>query len=148
MLIITYPEPSFRVKKEGDKDYIFDNIRKKWLLLTPEEWVRQNFVQYLVQVKKYPVTLVALEKMILLGELKKRFDILVYDQQHQPWMMIECKSPTVNLDDTVLHQLLRYHITVPAGLLVITNGEYSYAWEKREGQLQMLDALPEWNGGR
>lgn len=148
MLIITYPEPSFRVKKEGDKDYIFDNIRKKWLLLTPEEWVRQNFVQYLVQVKKYPVTLVALEKMILLGELKKRFDILVYDQQHQPWMMIECKSPSVNLDDAVLHQLLRYHITVPAGLLVITNGEYSYAWEKREGQLQMLDALPEWNGGR
>lgn len=148
MLIITYPEPSFRVKKEGDKDYIFDNIRKKWLLLTPEEWVRQNFVQYLVQVKKYPVTLVALEKMILLGELKKRFDILVYDQYHQPWMMIECKSPSVNLDDTVLHQLLRYHITVPAGLLVITNGEYSYAWEKREGQLQMLDALPEWNGGR
>lgn len=144
MLIITYPEPSFRVKKEGDKDYIFDNIRKKWLLLTPEEWVRQNFVQYLVQVKKYPVTLVALEKMILLGELKKRFDILVYDQQHQPWMMIECKSPSVKLDDTVLHQLLRYHITVPAGLLVITNGEYSYAWEKREGQLQMLDALPEW----
>lgn len=148
MLIITYPEPSFRVKKEGDKDYIFDNIRKKWLLLTPEEWVRQNFVQYLVQVKKYPVTLVALEKMILLGELKKRFDILVYDQQHQPWMMIECKSPSVNLDNAVLHQLLRYHITVPAGLLVITNGEYSYAWEKREGQLQMLDALPEWNGGR
>ncbi len=144
MLIITYPEPSFRVKKEGDKDYIFDNIRKKWLLLTPEEWVRQNFVQYLVQVKKYPVTLVALEKMILLGELKKRFDILVYDQQHQPWMMIECKSPSVSLDDAVLHQLLRYHITVPAGLLVITNGEYSYAWEKREGQLQMLDALPEW----
>jgi len=144
MLTITYPEPSFRVKKQGDKDFIFDTIRKKWLLLTPEEWVRQNFVQYLVQVKGYPVTLVALEKMILLGELKKRFDILVYDRQHRPWMMIECKSPSVSLDDAVLHQLLRYHISVPAGLLVITNGEYSYAWEKREGQLEMLDALPEW----
>lgn len=144
MLTITYPEPSFRVKKQGEKDFIFDTIRKKWLLLTPEEWVRQNFVQYLVQVKKYPVTLVALEKMILLGELKKRFDILVYDQRHQPWMMIECKSPAISLDDGVLHQLLRYHISVPAGLLVITNGEYSYAWEKREGQLQMIDALPEW----
>jgi len=144
MLVISYPEPSFRIKKQDDKDLIFDAIRKKWLLLTPEEWVRQNFVQYLVQVKKYPVALVALEKMILLGELKKRFDILVYDQHHHPWMMIECKSPSVNLDDAVLHQLLRYHISVPAGLLVITNGEYSYAWEKREGQLQMIDALPEW----
>lgn len=145
MLIIHYPEPSFRIKKQGDKDFIFDAIRKKWLLLTPEEWVRQNFIQYLVQVKKYPVALVALEKMILLGELKKRFDILIYDQQHRPWMMIECKSPSVSLDDTVLHQLLRYHISVPAGLLVITNGEYSYAWEKKEGQLQMINALPEWN---
>ncbi|HEX2845311.1 MAG TPA: type I restriction enzyme HsdR N-terminal domain-containing protein [Chitinophagaceae bacterium] len=144
MLIIDYPEPSFRIKKQDDKDFIFDAIRKKWLLLTPEEWVRQNFVQYLVQVKKYPVSLVSLEKMILLGELKKRFDILVYDQHHRPWMMVECKSPSVSLDDAVLHQLLRYHISVPAGLLVITNGEYSYAWEKREGRLQMINALPEW----
>jgi hypothetical protein len=148
MLTITYPEPSFRVKKQGDKDFIFDVIRKKWLLLTPEEWVRQNFIQYLLQVKKYPATLVALEKMIVLGELKKRFDILVYDRQHRPWMMIECKSPSVALDDTVLHQLLRYHISVPAGLLVITNGEYSYAWEKREGQLHGLEGLPDWPDAR
>lgn len=146
MLTITYPEPSFRIKKQGDKDHIFDAIRRKWLLLTPEEWVRQNFIQYLLQVKKYPATLVALEKMIVLGELKKRFDILVYDRQHRPWMMVECKSPAVTLDDTVLHQLLRYHISVPAGLLVITNGEYSHAWEKREGQLHKLATLPDWEG--
>ncbi|RYG25843.1 MAG: type I restriction enzyme HsdR N-terminal domain-containing protein [Chitinophagaceae bacterium] len=144
MLTIAYPEPSFRVKKQGDKDFIFDIIRKKWLLLTPEEWVRQNFVQYLLQVKKYPVTLVALEKMIMLGELRKRFDILVYDPQHRPWMMIECKSPSVQLDESVLHQLLRYHMSVPTGWLVITNGEYSFAWEKMNGQLHGLSELPEW----
>jgi len=144
MLAISFPEPRFKVKKQDDKDFIFDPIRKKWLLLTPEEWVRQNFIQYLVQVKEYPVTLIALEKMILLGELKKRFDILVYDRQHRPWMMIECKAPSVPLDEKVLHQLLRYHISLPAGLLVITNGEYSYAWEKREGQLHALDRLPGW----
>jgi hypothetical protein len=144
MLTIEYPEPAFRIKKQDDKDFIFDPIRKKWLLLTPEEWVRQNFVQYLVQVKKYPVTLIALEKMIMLGELKKRFDILIYDTQHRPWMMIECKSPSVNLDEAVLHQLLRYHISVPTGWLVITNGAYSYGWEKREGELFGVEGLPEW----
>lgn len=145
MLDIAYPEPSFRLKQQGGKDYLFDPVRKRWLLLTPEEWVRQNFVQYLVQVKSYPVTLIAMEKMIMLGELKKRFDILVYDRQHRPWMMIECKSPSVELDDTVLHQLLRYHIAVPAGWLVVTNGSHSYGWEKRAGQLHPLEVLPDFS---
>jgi hypothetical protein len=144
MLEINYPQPSFRLKYQDGKDYLFDPVRKKWLVLTPEEWVRQNFVQYLVQVKNYPLTLLALEKMIMLGELRKRFDILVYDRDHRPWMMIECKSPSVLLDDAVLHQLLRYHIAVPTGLLVITNGDHTYGWEKREGQLHPLEALPEW----
>ena len=146
MIIISYPEPAFRTKKENDKDFIFDALRKKWLLLTPEEWVRQNFVQYLVQVKKYPATLIALEKMINLGELKKRFDILVYDKDHLPWMMIECKAPVIKLDEIVLHQLLRYHISVPTGFLVITNGEYSYGWEKKEQGLRLIQELPDFGG--
>lgn len=132
------------MKTEGDKEYIFDSLRKKWLLLTPEEWVRQNFVQYLVQVRKYPSALIALEKMLTLGELKKRFDILVYDQAHRPWMMIECKAPSVELNETVLHQLLRYNISVPAGYLVITNGEFTYGWKKENNALQLIEELPEW----
>jgi hypothetical protein len=137
MLTIQYPEPDFQIKKDEDKDIIFDSLRKKWLSLTPEEWVRQNFVHYLIKVKKYPATLIAIEKMIMLGELKKRFDILVYDTNHQPWMMIECKSPSVQLDETVLQQLLRYHISVPTGFLVITNGEYSYGTSFR--RIKMLN---------
>jgi hypothetical protein len=144
MLAINYPEPQFRTKREGEKEYIFDSLRKKWLLLTPEEWVRQNFVQYLIRVKKYPATLIALEKMISLGELKKRFDILVYDNDHRPWMMIECKAPDVELNENVLHQLLRYHIAVPAGYLVITNGEHSYGWKKENNALKLIEELPEW----
>jgi len=104
-------------------------------MLTPEEWVRQNFVQYLVREKKYPAALIAMEKMIKLGELRKRFDILVFDRNHRPWMMIECKSPAIKMDEAVLHQLLRYHISVQTGYLVITNGEYSYGWEKKENSL-------------
>lgn len=144
MLVIQYPEPDFQIKKDGGKDIIFDSLRKKWLLLTPEEWVRQNFVQYLIKVKKYPATLIAMEKMIKLGELKKRFDVLVYDNNHQPWMMIECKSPAVNLDEAVLQQLLRYHISVPTGFLVISNGDFSYGWKKEQQNLQLIAELPEW----
>lgn len=146
MLPISYPVPSFRTKNEAGKDYIFDPVRRKWLLLTPEEWVRQNFVQYLVQEKGYPASLIALEKVIRLGELKKRFDILVYDHLHQPWMMIECKATSVELDESVLHQLLRYHVSVPAGLLVITNGPVTYGWEKRDGALLLIGSLPSWPG--
>lgn len=146
MLTIDYPEQRFQVKKDAGKDFIFDTLRKKWLLLTPEEWVRQNFVQYLIQVKKYPAALIAQEKMISLGELKKRFDILVYDKDHQPWMMIECKAPAIKLDEIVLQQLLRYHLSIPTGFLVITNGEYSYGWQKKDQRLQLMQELPEWVG--
>lgn len=144
MLQIDYPEPQFRLKKDGDKEFIFDPIRKKWLLLTTEEWVRQNFVQYLIQIKKYPATLIALEKVITLVDLKKRFDILVYDNDHKPWMMIECKSPSVELSETTLHQLLRYHISVPAGFLIITNGNSAYGWQKMGNELKLINDLPEW----
>lgn len=144
MLAIDYPEQKFQIKKISGKDFIFDSLRKKWLLLTPEEWVRQNFVQYLVQVKKYPASLIAMEKMIMLGELKKRFDILVYDTNHVPWMMIECKAPLVKLDESVLHQLLRYHISIPTGFLIITNGDFSYGWQKKEQDLHLIRELPEW----
>ena len=144
MLSIQFPEPNFRLKKEKEKDFIFDPLRKKWLLLTPEEWVRQNFVQYLVQVKNYPGDLIAQEKVLQLGELKKRFDILVYDKQHRPWMMIECKAPEIRLDEGVLQQVLRYHISIPVGFLVITNGETSYGWEKKGMNLMLLSQMPEW----
>ena len=144
MLSIQFPEPNFRLKKEKEKDFIFDPLRKKWLLLTPEEWVRQNFVQYLVQVKNYPGDLIAQEKVLQLGELKKRFDILVYDKQHRPWMMIECKAPEIRLDEWVLQQVLRYHISIPVGFLVITNGETSYGWEKKGMNLMLLSQMPEW----
>ena len=144
MVVINYPEPDFRIKKEGGKEFIFDALRKKWLLLTPEEWVRQNFVQYLIQSKNYPSSLIALEKEIRLGELKKRFDILVYDNNHQPWMMIECKAVEIKLDDEVLQQVLRYNISVPVKYIVITNGSFTYAWQKEKNGLPSIYEIPAW----
>ena len=142
MVIVNYPEPAFRLKKEEGREFIFDQLRKKWILLTPEEWVRQNFVQYLLQVKKYPASLVAIEKEIQLGELKKRFDVLVYSKNHQPWLMVECKSMDVKLDDEVLQQLLRYNVSVPVSYLVITNGTHCFAWQRKEGALLQLQEIP------
>ena len=144
MVTINYPEPDFRIKKEAGKEFIFDVLRKKWLVLTPEEWVRQNFVQYLIRVKNYPATLIALEKEIQLGELKKRFDVLIYDTAHQPWMMIECKAAEVKLDDAVLQQALRYNISVPVLFIIITNGNLTYGWQRNNNGLNLIEEIPLW----
>ena len=144
MIQVNYPEPVFRFKEENGKEMIFDFIRKQWLLLNEEEWVRQNFIQFLVQELKYPLQLIAVEKEIQLGELKKRFDILVYDREHRPWMLIECKAGEITLDEKVLHQVLRYNISMPADFLIITNGHFTYAWEKRNGELKEIQQMPLW----
>lgn len=144
MITIEYPEPTFRIKEENEETFIFDPIRKQWLVLTDEEWVRQNFIQYLVQGLKYPASLIAIEKEIYLGELKKRFDILIYNSHHQPWMLIECKSPHTKIDMPVLEQILRYGISVPADFLVITNGNNTYGWLKSVNGLNPVNELPFW----
>jgi hypothetical protein len=143
MIRVAYPEPSFRIKKENGKSYVFDGIRKAWLLLTEEEWVRQNFVNYMTTVLNYPASVIALEKEIWLNDMKKRFDILVYDKDHVPWMLVECKEPKVNLSEDVLQQALRYNISIPVAYIVITNGSSTIGW-KKEGELQLLEGMPVW----
>ena len=142
MLFIQFPEPAFRIRQEAGRELLFDTLRKKWVVLTPEEWVRQNFISYLTNTLSYPASLIALEKEFRLGELKKRFDILVYNQQHEPWLMVECKGMDIELNDAVLQQLLRYHISLPVEYLVITNGKHCYGFRKEKGQLVEIEALP------
>lgn len=144
MIKIEYPKHSFNIKKENNVDVIFDAYRKRWIVLTPEEWVRQNMLQYLTEIKKCPASLIAIEKEIYLGELKKRCDIVVYDKNTLPWMIIECKEMNVTLSQKTLEQILRYHITLPAKYLAITNGSYCFGFEKREGQFYEVDVLPEY----
>ncbi len=144
MIAIQFPEPAFRIRRDGGKPAIFDTIRKAWVALTEEEWVRQNFLQYLIQQLHYPAACIAVEKEIILHELRKRFDILVYNEQHQPWMLIECKEPQVPLSEDVLQQVLRYNLSMPVAYLVITNGTYTIAWKKEAGGLVLITQLPEW----
>lgn len=142
MINIDYPRVDFRLRKQDEMEQIFDPFRKLWVRLTPEEWVRQNFLQYLSMVKGFPEKLIAVEREILLGEVRKRFDILVFDRSHQPWLMVECKAAAVELNATVLEQILRYHAALPVKVLVITNGANTYAWEKTDSSLVAIETLP------
>ncbi len=143
MIKINYPEHTFKIKKEKNIESIFDAFRKRWIVLTPEEWVRQNILQYLTEIKKYPSALIAIEKEIYLGELKKRCDVVIYDRNSLPWMIIECKEMNSKINAKAVEQILRYHLTLPAQYLVITNGSYCLGFEKSEGQLKEIDKFPE-----
>lgn len=142
MIKIDYPSYQPKIKKEAGKEFIFDEVRKRWVMLTPEEWVRQNFLQYLIIVKKYPAALIAVEKEIALNDLKKRFDIVVYDTNTLPWMIIECKEMNVSLGKQVLDQVMRYNITMQVPYLVITNGSYCMAFHCGQNLLLPVSEIP------
>jgi hypothetical protein len=144
MITIDYPDYPHAIRQEDGAPVILDPVRRKWVRLTPEEWVRQNFLQYLLQVLGYPSSLVSIEKEIQVGELRKRYDIVVYDRRTQPWLLVECKQTGAALGQDTLDQALRYHIQVPVRYIVITNGHYTYAWEKIDGKLVLLTVLPAW----
>lgn len=141
MIKITYPEKKPAIKTENSKEWIRCIARKKWVIITPEEWVRQNFILYLTEVMHYPLSLMAVEKQITLGELSKRFDIVVY-KNDQPWMLVECKEMNVPITAETFSQLLRYNISLQAAVFVLTNGTSCFAFEKKDKAVLSLDALP------
>ena len=143
MQAIRFPPYDYNIQLKEGKEYIFDPVRKKWVRLTPEEWVRQNMLQYLLQVKKYPAALLAVEKEIQLGELRKRCDIVVY-KETQPWMIIECKEMGVPLSEQVLMQIVRYNMAFSCAYLIITNGSYTRGWQVEIGEVKELTEIPEW----
>jgi len=107
--------------KDG-KEYIYDCIRKKDVILTPEEWVRQQIIRYLLEKKDYPASLFSIEKQIKIGTLKKRYDIVVY-LQDQPWLLVECKSETEKLNTNTIQQIVAYNSQLKVSYLVLTNGK-------------------------
>lgn len=142
MIEIKFPRYSFKIKRENEKEIIFDECRKQWVLLTPEEWVRQNFLQYLIQMKLYPSSLIAVEREIHLGDIKKRFDIVVF-KNTKPWMIVECKEMQVSINEAAIKQILNYNITLQAEYLVITNGKSTFALHVQQGKFEWLQNLPD-----
>ncbi|MDP4286142.1 MAG: type I restriction enzyme HsdR N-terminal domain-containing protein [Bacteroidota bacterium] len=142
MIKIEFPKEEIKIQLRNGINHVFDVIRKKWLVLTPEEWVRQHMIQFIVIKKNYPASLIAIEKEIKLGELKKRCDIVIYDRKSQPWMIIECKEMNIVLSEKTMEQILRYHISLPAKYLVITNGSYCMGFQKTENQFSEINTFP------
>jgi len=111
-----------RLSEKDGKEYVYDIVRKKEVVLTPEEWVRQQIIHYLIKELKYPASLFSVEKQIKIGSLRKRYDIVIY-QQDQAWMIIECKEEKEPLNKNVLQQIMAYNTELKVSYLVLTNGK-------------------------
>lgn len=142
MIRIEFPEEKPKLSFEHGEERIFCSIRKKWLKITPEEWVRQNFILYLHKVLGYPMALVAVEKSIRVGELSRRFDIVVYSRDHQPSLLIECKEMNVPLSEQVIRQALAYNLSIQAMIIIVTNGANSVAIQKKGEEIVFLESIP------
>ena len=116
----------FRFKNSENKVSIFDEIRKKFIILTPEEWVRQHVIQYLLQEKKYPKSLINVEKVLKVNGLRKRYDVVVFNSDGTIFILIECKAPEISISQLTFDQIARYNMTMKAQYLMVTNGLNHY----------------------
>lgn len=123
---LNFPKFTFRFKNSENKISIFDEIRKKFIVLQPEEWVRQHCVQYLIQVKQYPKSLINVEKELLVNGLRKRYDIVVFNTNGSIQLIVECKAPQITINQTTFDQIARYNLSLNANYLMVTNGINHY----------------------
>lgn len=119
---LNLPSYSFKLKSKENKTLIFDKFRKKYVVLTPEEWVRQHVASFLLEEKKYPISLISIEKQFLVNNLKKRTDIIIFNASGNPEIMVECKAPTVKIKQETFDQIARYNLKIKANYLFVTNG--------------------------
>lgn len=145
MQTINLPEFEPVFKTQGQKNYIFDSFRKKFVTLTPEEWVRQHWAHFLVNFQSVPKTLLAVETSLTFNNMKKRCDILVYDKLHKPALIVECKAPTVKIDDKTCWQIATYNFIHKAKYLIVSNGieHFLFSVDFNNHKINRLDNLPD-----
>lgn len=139
---LNLPQYDHQLRQQDGKNYIYDDLRRRYVRLTPEEWVRQHFVHYLLDHLGYPAPLMMNEVGLELGQTKKRCDTLLYDKQLQPLMILEYKAPQVPITDAVLQQIIRYNYTLRVPYLVLSNGRQHYAW-RVDYEAQSYTPLPQ-----
>lgn len=147
MVELNLPVYPFKIREQNGKQYIFDELRKKYLLLTPEEWVRQHVVQYLIQHKNYPKGLIKLEGGLkLYRTLSKRCDILIYNRDGNPFMLFECKAPHIKITQDVFDQATRYNIKHRVEYLAVSNGleHYCCRMDYEAESYTFLEEIPVW----
>ncbi|WP_055436732.1 type I restriction enzyme HsdR N-terminal domain-containing protein [Lacinutrix algicola] len=126
MQVLNFPKFTFRFKNSENKVSIFDAIRKKFVILQPEEWVRQHCVQYLMDVKGYPKSLINVEKELKVNDLKKRYDIVIFNPDGSIHLIVECKAPKIKIKQDTFDQVARYNLALNATYLMVTNGLNHY----------------------
>lgn len=143
---LNFPSYSFRFKNSENKVSIFDEIRKKFIILTPEEWVRQHVVRFLLEEKKYPKSLINVEKVLTVNGLRKRYDIVVFNTDGSIFVLVECKAPEIKTAQAVFDQIARYNITMKAQYLMVTNGlnHYFCQMDFENEKYQFLRELPDY----
>ncbi|MCG2460784.1 type I restriction enzyme HsdR N-terminal domain-containing protein [Flavobacteriaceae bacterium F89] len=144
---LNFPTYSFRLKNSENKIHIFDVIRKKFVVLQPEEWVRQHIVHHLIYDKNYPRSLVNVEKQLKLNDLKKRYDIVVFNPDASIEVLVECKSPETKINQTVFDQIAIYNMNLRANYLMVSNGlEHFYCkMDFEEEKYTFLRQLPDFS---
>ncbi len=122
MLQLNLPQYSFRIKKQNEKLVIFDSQRKRYVALTPEEWVRQNFIRFLIEEKGYPAAYLAIEKQLNMNGMKKRCDAILYNEHAQPFLIIELKAPNIAITQATFDQVAVYNAKLKVDFFIISNG--------------------------
>ena len=142
---LNLPNYTFKYKTKEQKKYIYDQIRKKYILLTPEEWVRQNFLQYLIQEKEYSPNLMTVEMGFQLHKIKYRADIVVFDRKGAPSLIVECKAPDIQISQEHFDQITRYNYELKVKFLIVTNGmkHYCASMDYTEKNYQFLKSIPD-----
>ena len=132
------------MKSEAEKTYIFDVVRKKYLLLNPEEWVRQNFIHYLNKEKKYPLGLMGVEQMVKYNSLKTRADIVMYNTEGKANIIVECKAPDVKITQDTFNQIAKYNSQLKVKYLMVTNGmnHYCCKMDYESNRITFLEEIP------
>lgn len=143
MIALDFSSAELKLRRQDDKIYVFDPIRRKWLILTPEEHVRQYLLLYFINQMRYPASLIAVEKRIQVGNIFKRYDMVVYDRSHIPWMLVECKEPDTVIAEATLLQLLNYQRSVQCRYWMLSNGHQHFCADSKDiHHIQWLDELP------
>ncbi|MGB5666584.1 MAG: type I restriction enzyme HsdR N-terminal domain-containing protein [Maribacter sp.] len=144
---LNFPVYDFRFKNSENKVQIFDAIRKKFVVLQPEEWVRQNVVQFLINDKKYPKSLINVEKQLTINSLNKRYDVVVYNPKGNITILVECKAPKISITQQTFDQIASYNMQLKAEYLMVTNGlDHFYCkMDYTEEKYWFLDHIPDFS---
>ena len=142
---LNLPEVPVRLKQDNGEQKIFDPVRKKWLVLTPEEWVRQSFLLYMHHFNNYPLSLAETEKKLKLNATLKRADIVFFDNAMNAKVIVECKAPEIKLNKAVFEQVSRYFFALNADVLIVTNGMEHFAFRFIDGKVEFLKEIPKFD---